>query len=68
MPLLAVDFVADEDCGLSFPQKMDDEDCEEDVEFWKTPLHAGVEWPEELECVCCCCCCDCGFASFWHDK
>jgi hypothetical protein len=33
LPLLAVDFVADEDCGLSFPQKMDDEDCEEDVEF-----------------------------------
>ncbi len=53
--LVAVDLVTDADGGLSFPQKIDDEDCGEEVECcWKIPPHAGVEWPEELECVCCC--------------
>ncbi len=60
---------ADEEDWLSFPQKMDDEDCGEGVECGKRPPHAGVEWPEEFECVCCCCCCCCcGFGSFWNDR
>jgi hypothetical protein len=66
LPLVAAGLAADGECWLSFPKKIDDEDCGDELECWKIPPHAGVEWPEELECVCCCGCgCCCCLSSLW---
>ncbi len=67
LPLVAADLAVDEECWLSFPQKIDDEDCGDEFECWEIPPHAGVEWPEEFECVCCCGCdCCCCLSSLWN--
>lgn len=66
LPLVAAGLGTDAVGWLSFPQKIDDEDCGEELECWKIPPHAGVEWPEELECVCCGCGWGWGLGSFWN--
>ena len=63
LPLVVDDFVWDDDDDgwLSVGQKTDDDDADwgDEVECWKTPPQAGVEWLDELEWACCCCCCCC---------
>lgn len=41
--LWPVGLAADVGGGLSFPQKIEEEDCGEGVECWKIPPQAGVE-------------------------
>lgn len=51
--LVATGLVGTEVVGFS-PQNSDDDDegCGDEFECWKTPPHAGVAWPDELNCAC----------------
>ena len=60
LPLVAAGCLVFDEAGWLSPQRIDEEGCGDDVECWKTPPHAGVEWADDAWCVCACTCtCDC---------